>query len=59
MDLLQKIRAAADHDVEILTSQLRSIHGVARMGLAQTLGSAKSRSNIINLIIAEGFKQWE
>jgi hypothetical protein len=48
---LQRIRAAAESDVESLTSRLKSTHGVARMGLAQALGTVKNQSEDINLTI--------
>lgn len=50
-ELLQRIRAAAESEVETLTRRLKSTHGVARMGLAQSLGTAKNESEAIFLTI--------
>jgi hypothetical protein len=51
--LVQQIQVAADHDIETLTSKLKKTHGVARMGLVQSLGCAKERSKSINFALQE------
>ncbi len=53
--LIQQIQVAASLDVERLTSELQATHGVARMGLAQSLGRAKERSKSINFASEEIF----
>jgi hypothetical protein len=51
--LIQQIQVAADHEVQALTGKLKKTHGVARMALAQALGSARDRSKAINFAIQE------
>lgn len=51
--LVRQIELAANHDFEVYKKKLDGTYGVARIGAAQSLGSAKNRSDSIKFALQE------